>query len=59
MASAGGSEGGFSEDEVNLAEQAGLQPVSLGPRILRMETAVLAACAVFMAAAGELGSMDL
>jgi len=54
-----GPEGGFSEDEVNLAEQAGLQPVSLGPRILRMETAVLAACAVFMAAAGELGSMDL
>jgi 16S rRNA (uracil1498-N3)-methyltransferase len=50
-----GPEGGFSPEEVTSAEQSGLLPVSLGKRILRMETAVLAACAVCMAVAGELG----
>jgi len=49
-----GPEGGFSEEEVTLARQAGFLPVSLGGRILRMETAAIAACAVSMAAAGEL-----
>ncbi|WP_139490447.1 16S rRNA (uracil(1498)-N(3))-methyltransferase [Brevibacillus dissolubilis] len=34
-----GPEGGFSEEEVRLAEQAGAKSVSLGPRILRTETA--------------------
>jgi len=50
-----GPEGGFSEEEVMHARQAGLLPVSLGERVLRMETAAIAACAVSMAAAGELG----
>ena len=50
-----GPEGGFSEEEVSLARQAGLHPASLGGRVLRMETAAIAACAVSMAAAGELG----
>ena len=34
-----GSEGGFSNEEVNLACDKGLIPVNLGPRILRCETA--------------------
>ncbi|MBO8164122.1 MAG: 16S rRNA (uracil(1498)-N(3))-methyltransferase [Brevibacillus sp.] len=34
-----GPEGGFSKAEVSRAEQAGVIPVSLGPRILRTETA--------------------
>jgi 16S rRNA (uracil1498-N3)-methyltransferase len=36
-----GPEGGFSEDEVQKARDAGCQVVSLGPRILRMETAAI------------------
>ncbi|UFJ43170.1 16S rRNA (uracil(1498)-N(3))-methyltransferase [Brevibacillus humidisoli] len=34
-----GPEGGFTTEEVAQAEQAGIVPVSLGPRILRTETA--------------------
>ena len=34
-----GPEGGFSEEEVTLAEEAGFAPVTLGKRILRTETA--------------------
>ena len=40
-----GAEGGFSPDEARRAEEAGLVPVSLGPRILRCETAPLYALA--------------
>lgn len=54
-----GPEGGFSEEEVTLARQAGLQPASLGQRVLRMETAAIAACAISMAAAGEMGRLNL
>lgn len=49
-----GSEGGFSPEEAALAAEAGLVPVSLGPRILRCETAPLAALAVVMAQTGNL-----
>ncbi|MCP3951634.1 MAG: 16S rRNA (uracil(1498)-N(3))-methyltransferase, partial [Desulfobacterales bacterium] len=38
-----GPEGGFTAEEIDLARQAGFQPVSLGPRILRAETATIAA----------------
>ncbi len=38
-----GPEGGFLEDEVCRAEEAGYIPLRLGPRILRTETAALAA----------------
>lgn len=38
-----GPEGGFTLDEVEQAKAAGVQPVSLGPRILRAETAAVAA----------------
>jgi 16S rRNA (uracil1498-N3)-methyltransferase len=37
-----GPEGGFSQSEVALAEQAGWQLLGLGPRILRVETAAIA-----------------
>ena len=40
-----GAEGGFSPEEKTLAEQAGFVGVRLGPRILRTETAALAALA--------------
>ena len=36
-----GPEGGFAEDEIDLACQVGAIPVSLGPRTLRMETAAV------------------
>ena len=36
-----GPEGGFSQKEVDAAVKAGFTPVSLGPRILRTETAGL------------------
>ncbi len=38
-----GPEGGFTPDEIALAIKAGFQPVSLGKRILRTETAGIAA----------------
>lgn len=41
-----GPEGGFSEDEVQQARQAGLQAVTLGKRILRMETAAIVGAAL-------------
>ena len=40
-----GPEGGFSKKEVNDMETAGFQMISLGPRILRTETAAIAALA--------------
>jgi 16S rRNA (uracil1498-N3)-methyltransferase len=42
-----GPEGGFTETELGEAIEAGAQTVSLGPRILRIETAALALAAVF------------
>jgi len=44
-----GPEGGFTTEEESAARAAGFEPVSLGPRVLRADTAplvVLAACAV-------------
>jgi RsmE family RNA methyltransferase len=38
-----GPEGGFIPYEVSLLQAAGLKPVSLGARILRVETAVAVA----------------
>ncbi len=38
-----GPEGGFSDVEIAHATAAGFQPVSIGPRVLRSETAVVAA----------------
>lgn len=41
-----GPEGGFSDEEIRRAEDAGLVRVSLGSRILRMETAAIVASAL-------------
>lgn len=41
-----GPEGGFSSEEVALAEKYGFQQISLGTNILRMETACIAGCAI-------------
>lgn len=49
-----GPEGGFSEGELERMRAAGLQSVSLGPRVLRTETAAPAAVAVLQALFGDL-----
>lgn len=49
-----GPEGGFDDEEVLLAEQAGFTPVGLGPRILRTETAAVVALTVLQALGGDL-----
>ena len=43
-----GPEGGFEEEEVELAKKAGVYPVSLGKRILRTETAGLTVLSILM-----------
>jgi 16S rRNA (uracil1498-N3)-methyltransferase len=43
-----GAEGGFTEEEVQLAEKAGTKPVSLGSRILRSETAAIYALSLII-----------
>jgi 16S rRNA (uracil1498-N3)-methyltransferase len=50
-----GPEGGFSKTEIALATKRGAHVVSLGPRILRTETAATAALAVVMYECGDLG----
>lgn len=49
-----GPEGGFSEAEVALMQRAGFLGLRLGPRILRTETAGLAAIAALQARFGDL-----
>ena len=48
-----GPEGGFTPDERERILAAGAWGVSLGPRILRAETAALAAISLYMAGAGD------
>jgi 16S rRNA (uracil1498-N3)-methyltransferase len=48
-----GPEAGFSDEEERLLERAGFLAVRLGPRILRTETAALAAIAALNALAGD------
>jgi len=50
-----GPEGGFDEGEVRLALDCGIEPVSLGPRTLRAETAALAAATILLDRWGEMG----
>ncbi|MCA0403140.1 MAG: 16S rRNA (uracil(1498)-N(3))-methyltransferase [Proteobacteria bacterium] len=49
-----GPEGGFSEKEVETALSKGFNPLSLGPRILRMETAAIASLSLLQAISGDL-----
>jgi len=48
-----GPEGGFTNDEVAAAEQAGFGVARLGPRILRSETVAVAAAAVILSRTGD------
>jgi 16S rRNA (uracil1498-N3)-methyltransferase len=50
---AAGPEAGFSDDEERVLQRAGFVPIRLGPRILRTETAALAALAALNALAGD------
>ena len=50
-----GSEGGFTEEEFELAKAAGFKGITLGRRILRAETAAIACLAVVAYHMGELG----
>ena len=49
-----GPEGGMSEDEVAQMRSAGCRPVTLGPRILRTETAGLAALSALFCLYGDM-----
>ena len=49
-----GPEGGFSSAEAELARAFGAHVVTLGPRILRAETAAIAGAALVLAGCGEL-----
>jgi 16S rRNA (uracil1498-N3)-methyltransferase len=53
IAVAVGPEGGFSDEERSLAQHHGFQLCRLGPRVLRAETAPLAALAAIQAVAGD------
>lgn len=48
-----GPEGGFTEEEMTFAQSAGMQVCTLGPRILRCETAPLCALTAVLFSAGE------
>jgi 16S rRNA (uracil1498-N3)-methyltransferase len=50
---AAGPEAGFSEKEEEALRRAGFMPVGLGPRVLRTETAALAALAALNALRGD------
>jgi 16S rRNA (uracil1498-N3)-methyltransferase len=49
-----GPEGGLSEKELIVCDQAGYQRISLGPRILRTETAAVAALAICQSHWGDM-----
>ena len=51
-----GPEGGFSDNEYDDAGISGFLPVSLGPRVLRTETAAVAAISVAQTLWGDLGA---
>jgi 16S rRNA (uracil1498-N3)-methyltransferase len=52
-----GPEGGFAPPETAAAASAGFVSVSLGPRILRAETAVLSACTLVQHRYGDMGKI--
>ncbi len=49
-----GPEGGFDEAEIAAAQKAGLRAVSMGPRVMKAETACVAALAALQALRGDL-----
>ena len=50
-----GPEGGLSDNEITLAETHGYSAVKLGPRVLRTETAPLAAISILQSLWGDMG----
>lgn len=50
-----GPEGGFATKEAALAQECGIRLVTLGPRILRAETAGVVASAIVLSELGEMG----
>ncbi len=53
-----GPEGGLTVDEVDLARAAGFRVVTLGPRILRTETAAIVALALIQNLVGAMGTSE-
>lgn len=56
VALAVGPEGGLSEAEIEACLSAGFEPLTLGPRVLRTETAPLAALAILQAQWGDMSA---
>jgi 16S rRNA (uracil1498-N3)-methyltransferase len=54
-----GPEGGFSRQEVEEANRRGFETAGLGPRILRAETATIAACTLAQYLFGDMGQKFL
>ena len=50
-----GPEGGFTEKEASSAADMGFTPLSMGPRILRAETAAISACTLIQYIYGDIG----
>ena len=50
-----GPEGGWSKEELELAEQRGVEPMTLGQQILRAETAAIATISILQSRLGRLG----
>jgi len=50
-----GPEGGFTEKEIEYARACGFVTASLGPRILRAETAAITACTILQYLFGDMG----
>jgi len=49
-----GPEGGLNPAEIDLAKATGFEPVSLGPRVLRTETAATSALAIVQSLLGDM-----
>ena len=49
-----GPEGGFHENEIDLALRSGMKPVDLGPRIMRSETATVTAVSILQFLWGDI-----
>jgi len=51
-----GPEGGFTQQEIQLAESQGIKKITLGPRILRTETAGMVALSLMMYELGDISN---
>lgn len=54
-----GPEGGFTPQEIEIARDSGFVTAALGPRILRAETATIAACTLLQYLFGDMGKKNL